>query len=190
LIWVYRLCACTLLLFWSLSFPGPSYAVSMYGRPPNRYVEEDQPVPSPTPEPPLPPEPAGALLTQINQERMAAGVGSLTLDARESQCSLQHSMRMAREGYLSHDDFPADICILHGWSGENIGESPGDPTQVVLLMNQMMFDEGPCSEQPCTPGDEDTHGHYLNLVKPEYTRVGIGIYTANGTTWLTEDFVQ
>ena len=32
--------------------------------------------------------------------------------------------------------------------------------------------------------------HYANIVKPGYTRVGVGAVVANGTIWVTFDFVQ
>jgi uncharacterized protein YkwD len=42
---------------------------------------------------------------------------------------------------------------------------------------RMMFDEGP------------TGGHYKNIVNPQYTQVGCGIFTtAAGGVWVTTDF--
>ena len=35
-----------------------------------------------------------------------------------------------------------------------------------------------------------TINHACNILTPRFHHVGIGLYVANGTTWLTEDFVN
>jgi uncharacterized protein YkwD len=112
----------------------------------------------------------------------------LVLDFHQSVCSLKHSRHMASEGFISHDQFPADLCSTYALAGENVGEAPGDPDTAVLVLHRLMMKEGPCPHRTCTTRDLAAHGHYLNLINPSYRRVGIGVYVRAGTTWLTEDF--
>ncbi len=96
---------------------------------------------------------------------------------------------MSEEGHISHDEFPANVCVKYQAVGENVAQAYGNPYDAVLLLHRLMHDEGPCPHQPCTEEELETHGHYLNHVSPYYTHVGIGIYhDAYGVTWLTEDF--
>ena len=97
---------------------------------------------------------------------------------------------MAQLGYISHDQFPADLCVRHTIAGENVGAAYGNPRDAIPFLHSTMLKEGPCIHQPCSLGEFAAHGHYTNLVNPQYTRLGIGIYSKNGITWLTEDFVR
>lgn len=130
-----------------------------------------------------------ALLAEINAARAAHHRAPLVLDKQESRCSRAHSKHMALEGGISHDQFPRDICVQFAHTaGENVGEATGDLLSAVQQIDQMMLAEGPCPDRGC-PGDEFTqHGHYLNLLNSHYTHIGIGLYAAAGTVWLTEDF--
>jgi hypothetical protein len=53
----------------------------------------------------------------------------------------------------------------------------------------MMMNEGPCPHKGCPKGELAAHGHYLNLINPTFTRVGIGLTVQGSSVWLTEDFV-
>ena len=132
--------------------------------------------------------PQQTLLAAINADRAAHHVPPLTLDLQESKCSKKHSRHMAGIGMLAHDEFPTDICVAHTFAAENIGMASGSPATTVLLLHREMMAEGPCPHRTCPGKEYPGHGHYVNLVNPAYTRVGIGIYASGGTTWLTEDF--
>ena len=135
-------------------------------------------------------EVAQTLLAAINKDRARHQLPALGLDRTQSACSKKHSQHMARLGELAHDQFPADVCVRHGWAGENVGVAYGDPTQAVRTLHTMMMDEGPCPHKGC-PGDEfEAHGHYLNLVNSHFKRLGIGLYVKDGSLWLTENFVD
>jgi hypothetical protein len=95
---------------------------------------------------------------------------------------------MAAQDFISHDDFPSDICTAHVWAGENVGVAPGDPLAGAAELHQMMMAEGPCPDAGCPGGEFEQHGHYLNLVNKRYSRVGIGVYVSGGQVWITEDF--
>jgi uncharacterized protein YkwD len=128
------------------------------------------------------------LLEAINRERVAHHLAPLVLSARQSVCSRRHSAHMASVGFISHDQFPADVCIPYTHTGENVGEDQADPGSAVLTLNRLMVGEGPCPTVPCVGPAFEAHGHYMNLLNPAYTHVGIGIVLRNGVTWLTEDF--
>lgn len=97
---------------------------------------------------------------------------------------------MASRGEISHDQFPGDICIPHLYMAENVGQAPGNPASGLLELHQSMMAEGPCPKHKCTEAQEEAHGHYMNLMNPEYKRLGIGIYIGSGSVWLTEDFTS
>jgi hypothetical protein len=132
---------------------------------------------------------AWLLLAAINHDRAFYHAPSLLLDPHQSECSFQHSRHMAEQGILSHDQFPADICIPHTIAAENVGVYFGRHDAVFLIHHAMMS-EGPCPDPSCPGKEREAHGHYLNLVNPLFRRVGIGIYIHNGITWLTEDFTN
>jgi hypothetical protein len=97
---------------------------------------------------------------------------------------------MALQGQISHDQFPADVCVPHRYAGENVGFDAQPPSSAVLELHRLMIDEGPCPPTACTGPAYERHGHYLNLVNPVYRHVGIGIVVKHGATWLTEDFTS
>jgi uncharacterized protein YkwD len=131
------------------------------------------------------------LLAAINEGRAAHGLQALTFDRRQSKCSRDHSKHMALQGQISHDQFPADVCVPHTYAAENVGEDPQSSVgNAVLELHRLMMDEGPCATTGCTGTAYEQHGHYLNLVNPRYKRVGIGIVVTHGATWLTEDFTS
>jgi uncharacterized protein YkwD len=150
------------------------------------------PLPTAVPAPPAPPSQlhgvAATLLAAINKDRAKHKAAPLILDSKQSACSMKHSLHMAAAGYLAHDQFPADICIPHELAAENIGEARGDPTQAALMLHRIMMSEGPCPHKGCSGTELGAHGHYLNLINPRYTRVGLGLVEKNGTLWLTENF--
>lgn len=130
-----------------------------------------------------------ALLVRINKDRAAYHAAPLTLNAKQSACSAHHSAHMAELGYISHDQFPGDVCVSHRAVAENVGVASGAPTAAVLLLDREMMAEGPCPHKGCPNGEFEQHGHYINLINPSYTQIGIGIVRSGGETWLTEDFV-
>src|SRR5947209_9334241 len=90
-----------------------------------------------------------ALLAAINKDRAQHHVPPLILDARQSACSRKHSLHMQSLGYLSHDQFPSDVCIKYVWAGENVGEAYGSVISGALTLHQMMMNEGPCPHKGC-----------------------------------------
>ena len=129
-----------------------------------------------------------ALLAMLNAARAGFRVAPLALSRLQSggnrSClgAVGHSRHMAIQGYISHDDFPKDVCVLHGTAGENVGVMNNE-TQVEALraLTRLMMAEG-------TPKPGCTGSHACNIINPAFHSVGIGIYVTGRTTWLTEDF--
>lgn len=126
-------------------------------------------------------------LNAVNQARKAAGVAALTIDSRIHGETLVHSEDMTCYGfghYVPPGTTPASRMAAAGvsftWHGENIGEAgEGTDLQKVEWLFNVMITEKP-------PND----GHRQNILSPNFTRTGIGIYVENGdgSLWLTEDF--
>lgn len=126
-------------------------------------------------------------LNAVNQARASAGVAALSIDARIHSEALQHSRDMTCYGfghYVPPGTTPASrmaaVGVSFTWHGENIGEA-GEGTDLqkaMWLFNTMM------AEQP--PDD----GHRQNILSPNFTITGIGIYVedGSGSLWMTEDF--
>jgi uncharacterized protein YkwD len=133
-----------------------------------------------------------AMLTMLNNDRAKAGVAALTLNLTQSNgtasCvgSYGHSVHMAQLGSISHDQFPADICVAFQTAGENVGEaSYGNELTDLQQLDSLMMAE-PHTSSTCST----TTNHACNILNPNFHQVGIGIYNANNTTWLTEDFTN
>lgn len=132
---------------------------------------------------------ARQLLQTINADRARLHLRPLILDTRQSTCSRRHSQHMAVIGGIAHDQFPADICVAHTYAGENVGtEQTSDALSAVMDINQQMMGEGPCPDKKCPGNEFEAHGHYMNLMDPTFTHIGIGIVVQNSSVWLTENF--
>jgi uncharacterized protein YkwD len=126
------------------------------------------------------------LLDLINASRATVGLPPYPFSSLESNgtatCvgSLGHSVEMSQEGAISHDQFPADICVSFASAGENVGYTSGvSESDGIAETHQAMMNEGPSG------------GHYQNIMSSSFTTVGIGLYVDSaGTLWLTEDFVE
>jgi hypothetical protein len=130
------------------------------------------------------------LLAAINADRTAKGLAPLKLDRKQSTCSLQHTVSMANEDSLFHNNLSTESCSKHTLISQNVGEATGDPSQAALTVLQLMISEGPCPQHGCPGTEYIQHGHYVNLLDPQAHYVGIGLVVQNGTLWLTEDFTS
>lgn len=142
---------------------------------------------------------ARTVLGILNNDRRQAGVAPLALTVRQSTgiagCagSFGHSAAMARSGAIWHINvrfpnasFPHNLCVSYSSAGENVGDSgSGNPAQDLQILDRLMISE-PHSAVLCST----EANHACNILNPAYHRVGIGVYLAAGTTWLTEDFVS
>jgi len=119
------------------------------------------------------------MLDLVNTERVKAGVGKLTVDAKMTAIARAHSRDMFVRSYFSHlnplDQTVGDrlekAAINFTVVGENIAYAPDLATAQEGLMN--------------------SPGHRQNIVDPAFHRIGIGIIATN--TWglmFTQDFAN
>ena len=122
---------------------------------------------------------ASALLTVMNQARVAHGLRPLGADARLEGAARTHSLRMLRTGTFSHGAFTTRIRragVRAPRVGENLAWSSGLASARAIV--QMWL---------ASPS------HRANLLRPGYRIVGIGAVTGtfNGqrhTLMVTTDF--
>ncbi len=132
---------------------------------------EPQPQPRPDPQPQTEPEPAPSSVSQyeqqmvnlVNQERQRAGLKPLTVDNRLVNLARLKSQDMINKNYFSHQsptygspfDMMKNAGVTYRWAGENLaGASTVDKAHRSLM---------------------DSSGHRANILKPEFTHIGIGV---------------
>lgn len=113
----------------------------------------------------------GLALDWTNLERARAGLAPLTLNTQLSTAAGNHSSRMATGDFFSHQD-PNGSTIgsriqaagyQYSTSGENIAGGQDSP-------------------QAAIAGWINSSGHYANILKPDFTEIGIGYtYLENDT---------
>jgi hypothetical protein len=130
-------------------------------------------------------------LDQINASRAQNGSPALALDASLDSCGLQHAEDCAS---CAGDNIAGFTNCAHGdfKSGNTCGasaENQGVATGVTSSNEDQAFDsihEAMMAEGPPPPGQDN---HFLNIVNPSYTTVGIGLFVdQNGNLWLSEEF--
>jgi len=118
------------------------------------------------------------LLTLVNQERTAAGLATLTLDARLTQAARKHTQRMIEKDSLVHQLPGEDQLILRlaaenirsDHDGENIALNGDVASAHVALMNSPL--------------------HRANILNPQFNAVGIGVLRTGDLIYVTEDFAH
>ncbi len=113
---------------------------------------------------------AGDLLTRLNQERAARGIGPLQWDGRLAGYASIWSANMSGHGFR-HSNI-GSLLGPYNFVGENIAMGSRGVT-AGSLHNAWMHSDG----------------HRANILNRGFTRVGIGAYCAgDGSLWLTQDF--
>ncbi|ABO49904.1 Allergen V5/Tpx-1 family protein [Desulforamulus reducens MI-1] len=104
-----------------------------------------------------------AMLNLINKERAAAGLKPLAYDAKLTELARMKAQDMITNNYFSHTsptygspfDMMKKFGVVYHYAGENLAGAADVNTAHVNLMN--------------------SPGHKANILKPEYTKVGIGV---------------
>ena len=113
------------------------------------------------------------MLSLINARRAGAGAAPLTLRACPDGFANRWSPVMAGNGSLSHQNLDP---ILSSCNARTTGENVG--------MNSSQDADSMFAAFMASPP------HAANIVDRRFTAVGIGAYRdANGTWWVTQDFV-
>jgi len=123
----------------------------------------------------------GVLATLTNQDRAASGISALTLDTHLSQAAQMKADDMAARGYFSHVDPDGNQPWFwfkkagydYAYAGENLAVNFTDSEDV-----QKAWMNSPT--------------HHANIVKAQYTRIGIGVaqgmYEGKETTFVVQFF--
>jgi hypothetical protein len=119
---------------------------------------------------------AGRIFALANQARAQAGVGRLDWDPALADAALQHCLRMAAEGPISHQyNGEPDLSTRTAQAGARYS---------VIEENVAM---GPSAD---TIHEEWMHspGHRANLLSPDVDRVGIAVVAAHGSLYAVADY--
>lgn len=106
------------------------------------------------------------MLKLLNEERVSRGLGTLELDARLVPIARQHSEEMFRLKYFGHQSpvngSPFDRLAAAKLSYTRAGENLAYAHSVAIAHRGLM----------------DSQGHRENILRPEFTRIGIGVVAA------------
>lgn len=106
------------------------------------------------------------LFDLVNEERTQRGVGALAWDERLVPVARAHSEEMFKLKYFSHDSpvagSPFDRLKTAGVSYSRAGENLAYAQSVVVAHRALM----------------DSPGHRENILRPEFTRIGIAVINA------------
>jgi len=112
------------------------------------------------------PQAEAQMVALLNEERVAAGLQPLTIDARLVPVARQHSEEMFRLRYFGHQSpekgSPFDRLDAAGIKYSRAGENLAYAQSVAVAHRGLMASEG----------------HRENILRPEFTRVGIGVISA------------
>lgn len=119
---------------------------------------------------------AGRIFALANQARAEAGVGRLDWDPALADAALQHCLRMAAEGQISHQyNGEPDLSTRTAQAGAHYS---------VIEENVAM---GPSAD---SIHEQWMHspGHRANLLSPDVDRMGIAVVAAHGSLYAVADY--
>jgi uncharacterized protein YkwD len=123
------------------------------------------------------PDAEAEMLKLLNQERTSRGLPALELDPRLVPIARQHSEEMFRLKYFGHDSpvsgSPFDRLKAANVGYSRAGENLAYAHTVAVAHRGLM----------------DSQGHRENMLRPEFTRIGIGVISAGSYgRMFTQDF--
>jgi hypothetical protein len=111
------------------------------------------------------------ILADTNALRAVLGLRPLIRNTALDKVAQNWTQSQANAGTLGHNpNLSAQIPSGYNWRGENVAMGYSYTTVVA--------------------GWKGSPGHYENIVRSEYTDIGIGYVEKNGQTWFTQDFAQ
>lgn len=119
---------------------------------------------------------------RINEIRQERGLNQLRDNERLAQVARNYSQKMARKNFFSHTSPDGDTSaqrvrsagIFYLVMGENLFKSTNFPKPVPLAVEGWM----------------DSPGHRENILHPEYTQTGVGIWREGNTYYITQLFMR
>jgi uncharacterized protein YkwD len=123
---------------------------------------------------------AGSLLQAVNSTRTAHGLRPLKLDTTLVRAARSHSLTMLRSQVFSHGDFHGRMVAFHvagPVAGENLAWGNGSYSKPTAIIREWLA----------------SPEHRANLLRPGWTRIGIGIVRGTflgngGSSVVTADF--
>lgn len=112
----------------------------------------------------------------INMYRATLGLPALARwkdaeDCSDAECVSDGMTGVAHGAFGMCGEFAQNECP--GW--------PGAPADMITGCLELMWAEGPGA-------DFNTHGHYINMSNPDYTKVACGFAPGMGGTWAVQNF--
>jgi uncharacterized protein YkwD len=133
-----------------------------------------------------------AVLSHINDARVAEGLAVLTLDTNLSKAAALHTQLMIDGCGLDHQcpgesglgaRFTAQGVVWRA-AGENIGYGSSGASDAQIIRAANGLTDSMLAEVP--PED----GHRKNLLSTSFKRIGLSVVRdGTGRTWMTQDFV-
>lgn len=123
------------------------------------------------------------VLTRTNQERVARGLGPLEWDNLAAQVARAHGLDMLRRGYFAHvnpeGDSAADRLHKAGAVEVEVGE------------NLAFYENYPDPRIPAEAvrGWMNSPRHRDNLLKPDYTHLGVGLVRLGNRVMVVQNFL-
>lgn len=120
------------------------------------------------------------LVQAVNATRAAHGLQPLSLDPTLTRAARLHTTEMIRGGYFAHGNFLGRMLAFHvhgPFLGENLAWGSGAYASAGAVISEWLH----------------SPGHRANLLRPSFTRIGIGAAQSRflgngGSTVVTADF--
>ena len=120
------------------------------------------------------------LLEAVNQARASYGLRPLRLDAKLTRAARAHSNDMIAHQYFAHGPFARRLQAFGAqlrFSGENLAWGKGSRARAGVIVQEWLA----------------SPEHRANLLRPSFTRIGIGAFRArfygySGVAVVTADF--
>jgi uncharacterized protein YkwD len=125
---------------------------------------------------------ANEMTQAVNQVRLEVGLQSLTTNTVLEELALERSTDMLVRDYFSHTT-PDGVSfsslierrgVTYQTAGENLAVNAGCGSQAGAIAMQGLLDSRP---------------HLTNMLRPEFTEIGIGVATDGGRTYFTLLFI-
>lgn len=126
-----------------------------------------------------------AILTSINNERATKGIAPLTMDASMNQAAMTRASEISQS--FSHTRPNGTPCFTafpsYSAAEENIYMSSNSMYggSATKLADNIM---------DSFRAENFTPSHYTNVMSTDVTKIGIGVYTVNGNTYVAQDFIN
>lgn len=98
------------------------------------------------------------------------GRPTLTENPKVTKVARAHSLEMAGQMTIYHNEKLATELPPFKAAGENVGMGSDCASVAEAFRN--------------------SPGHYANIVDPDYTQMGVGVYRNGDTIYVTEDFIN